>query len=120
MSRPMSSSYSGVIFHGRQETAACPRGGVPRVVDVHRPQGSGGSRHHWCRHAVGPGDPVVPRPHQLRQRPVGTLMLAGPDIRRHLLREEGEVIVDEVRHHWIVYVLPALEAALGVALVLWT
>jgi hypothetical protein len=47
-------------------------------------------------------------------------MLAGPDIRRHLLREEGEVIVDEVRHHWIVYVLPALEAALGVALVLWT
>jgi len=46
-------------------------------------------------------------------------MLAGPDIRRHLLREEGEVIVDEVRHHWVVYVLPGLEAALGVALVLW-
>ena len=47
-------------------------------------------------------------------------MLAGPDIGRHLLREEGEVIVDEVRHHWIVYVLPALEAAVGVTLVLWT
>ena len=47
-------------------------------------------------------------------------MQSGPDIRRHLLREEGEVIVDEVRHHWIVYVLPALEAALGVVLVLWT
>ena len=46
-------------------------------------------------------------------------MLAGPDIRRHLLREEGEVIVDEVRHHWVVYVLPGLEAAVGVALVLW-
>ncbi|WP_374455008.1 PH domain-containing protein [Nocardioides sp.] len=46
-------------------------------------------------------------------------MLAGPDIRRHLLREEGEVIVDEVRHHWIVYVLPGLEAAVGVGLVLW-
>ena len=46
-------------------------------------------------------------------------MLAGPDIRRHLLREEGEVIVDEVRHHWVVYVLPALEAAVGVAPVLW-
>jgi len=30
------------------------------------------------------------------------------------------VIVDEVRHHWIVYVLPALEAAVGVTLVLWT
>lgn len=46
-------------------------------------------------------------------------MLAGPDIRRHLLREEGEVIVDEVRHHWVVYVLPGLEAAVGAALVLW-
>ena len=34
-----------------------------------------------------------------------------PNIRRHLLREEGEVIVDEVRHHWIVYVRPTLEAA---------
>ena len=47
-------------------------------------------------------------------------MLAGPDIRRHLLREEGEVIVDEVRHHWVVYLVPGLEAAVGVALVLWS
>jgi hypothetical protein len=47
-------------------------------------------------------------------------MLAGPDIRRHLLREEGEVIVDEVRRHWVAYVLPGLEAALGVSLVLWS
>lgn len=39
-----------------------------------------------------------------------------PGIRRHLLREEGEVIVDEVRHHWVVYVVPALEAVLGLAL----
>lgn len=39
-----------------------------------------------------------------------------PHIRRHLLREEGEVIVDEVRHHWIVYVVPTLEALLGLAL----
>jgi uncharacterized membrane protein YdbT with pleckstrin-like domain len=39
-----------------------------------------------------------------------------PDIRRHLLREEGEVVVDEVRHHWIVYVVPSLETALGLAL----
>lgn len=37
-----------------------------------------------------------------------------PDIRRHLLREEGEVIVDEVLHHWVVFVLPGLEAAAGV------
>lgn len=47
-------------------------------------------------------------------------MLSGPDVRRHLLREEGEVIVDEVRHHWIVFVVPALEAAVGVGLALWT
>lgn len=45
-------------------------------------------------------------------------MLSGPDVRRHLLRDEGEVIVDEVRHHWIVYVLPAVEALVGVGLVL--
>ena len=32
-----------------------------------------------------------------------------PDIRRHLLREEGEVVVDEVRKHPVVYVRPALE-----------
>ncbi|MGN0064249.1 MAG: PH domain-containing protein [Nocardioides sp.] len=38
-----------------------------------------------------------------------------PDIRRHLLREEGEVIVDEVRHHWVVYLLPAVEALAALA-----
>jgi hypothetical protein len=47
-------------------------------------------------------------------------MLAGPDIRRHLLREEGEVIVDEVRHHWVVYVLPFLEGLVGLTFVLWS
>jgi hypothetical protein len=36
-----------------------------------------------------------------------------PEIRKHLLRDEGEVIVDEVPHHWIVYLLPGLEAVLG-------
>jgi hypothetical protein len=40
-----------------------------------------------------------------------------PDIRRHLLREEGEVIVDEVRHHGIVYARPIVEAVAAVALV---
>ena len=39
-----------------------------------------------------------------------------PNIRRHLLREEGEVIVDEVRHHWIVFVLPVVEGLAGLAL----
>ncbi len=39
-----------------------------------------------------------------------------PKIGKHLLREEGEVIVDEVPHHWVVYIGPVLEAAVGVAL----
>ena len=39
-----------------------------------------------------------------------------PRIGTHLLREEGEVIVDEVAHHWIVYVVPALECVVAVAL----
>jgi hypothetical protein len=39
-----------------------------------------------------------------------------PHIAKHLLREEGEVIVDEVHKHWVVYIVPALEvvAAIGV------
>jgi uncharacterized membrane protein YdbT with pleckstrin-like domain len=41
-------------------------------------------------------------------------LLLDPDIGRHLLREEGEVIVDEVRKHWVVYVVPSLIAVLGV------
>ena len=36
-----------------------------------------------------------------------------PHISKHLLREEGEVIVDEVLHHWVVYVVPVLEALVG-------
>ena len=47
-------------------------------------------------------------------------MLPEPDIRRHLLREEGEVIVDEVRHHWVVYVVPGLVALVGIVLVGWS
>ncbi|MDP3969680.1 MAG: PH domain-containing protein [Nocardioides sp.] len=41
---------------------------------------------------------------------------ADPRIGRHLLRDEGEVIVDEVRKHWVVYVTPFLEALVGLAL----
>ncbi len=44
--------------------------------------------------------------------------LFDPDIRRHLLRDEGEVVVDEVRHHWIVYVQPVVEVVLALALVI--
>ena len=39
--------------------------------------------------------------------------LTDPDIGRHLLRDEGEVIVDVVRKHWVVYVLPSVFCYLG-------
>ncbi len=41
--------------------------------------------------------------------------LTDPDIGRHLLRDEGEVIVDEVRRYWVVYVGPVLIVLLGLA-----
>ncbi len=41
---------------------------------------------------------------------------ADPNIRKHLLRDEGEVIVDEVKHHWIAYVRPVLETLVAIAL----
>jgi hypothetical protein len=43
--------------------------------------------------------------------------LRDPQIGRHLLRDEGEVIVDEVRKHWVVYVGPALTALAGLVMV---
>ena len=45
--------------------------------------------------------------------------LTDPNIRKHLLREEGEVIVDEVKHHGVVYLLPTLETGVAVALLAW-
>jgi uncharacterized membrane protein YdbT with pleckstrin-like domain len=39
-----------------------------------------------------------------------------PRIGAHLLRDEGEVIVDEVLHHWVVYVVPALECLVAAGL----
>ena len=47
-----------------------------------------------------------------------TSALTDPNIRKYLLRDEGEVIVDEVKHHWVVHVLPVLEAIVGVALLI--
>jgi uncharacterized membrane protein YdbT with pleckstrin-like domain len=41
---------------------------------------------------------------------------ADPKIGRHLLRDEGEVIVDEVLHHWVVYLRSVLEGLVGLAL----
>lgn len=40
-----------------------------------------------------------------------------PDIRRHLLRDEGEDVVDVVEKHWAAYTRPALESLLAVVLV---
>ena len=42
--------------------------------------------------------------------------LADPKIGKHLLREEGEVIVDEVKHHWVVYTRPVVEVTVAFAL----
>ena len=42
--------------------------------------------------------------------------LTEPDIRKHLLRDEGEVIVDEVLKHWTAYVRSMVEIVLGLAL----
>lgn len=42
--------------------------------------------------------------------------LLDPDISRHLLREEGEVVVDEVRHHWVAYVRAFVSGVLAFAL----
>lgn len=41
---------------------------------------------------------------------------ADPKVGKHLLRDEGEVIVDEVLHHWIVFVTPGLEILVAFAL----
>ncbi|GAB3764323.1 hypothetical protein FB382_000963 [Nocardioides ginsengisegetis] len=42
--------------------------------------------------------------------------MSDPNIAKHLLRDEGEVIVDEVKHHWVAYVRPVLEAVIALAL----
>lgn len=42
--------------------------------------------------------------------------LGDPNISKHLLREEGEVVVDEVTHHWFAYLRPGVEAALALGL----
>ena len=43
-----------------------------------------------------------------------------PEVRGHLLRDEGEVIVDEVAHHWVSYIRPVLYAVLAVLLLVWS
>ncbi|MDH2415414.1 PH domain-containing protein [Nocardioides sp. CER19] len=48
------------------------------------------------------------------------MILGDPDVTKHLLREEGEVIVDEVRKHWVAYLRPMVEAVLAVVLLVAT
>jgi hypothetical protein len=50
--------------------------------------------------------------------PLGWLRrtFADPDIASHLLADEGEIVIDEVRHHWVIYVRAVLEGALAVIL----
>jgi len=43
-----------------------------------------------------------------------------PEVRGHLLRDEGEVIVDEVSHHWVSYIRPVLYATLGFLCLAWS
>lgn len=46
--------------------------------------------------------------------------LSDPRIDRHLLREDGEVIVDEVTHHWFAYLRAVGEAVLATVLLVAT
>jgi uncharacterized membrane protein YdbT with pleckstrin-like domain len=48
------------------------------------------------------------------------VILNDPDVAKHLLRDEGEVIVDEVRKHWVAYLRPMGEAVLAVLLLVAT
>lgn len=41
--------------------------------------------------------------------------LADPDIGQYLLRDEGEVVVDEVRKHWVAYTRATVEFLVGFA-----
>ncbi len=43
-------------------------------------------------------------------------LFVDPQIESHLLNTEGEHVIDEVRHHWVVYVRAGLEVVGAVAL----
>jgi membrane protein YdbS with pleckstrin-like domain len=53
---------------------------------------------------------------------IGLFRIFDPKVRRHLISDEGEVVIDEVRHHWVVFAVPMLEIALSTVLlvvILW-
>ena len=47
---------------------------------------------------------------------IGLFKIFDPKVRRHLIADEGEVVIDEVRHHWVVYSTPMLEVFLAAVL----
>jgi uncharacterized membrane protein YdbT with pleckstrin-like domain len=47
-------------------------------------------------------------------------LLPEPNIRKHLLRDEGEVIVDEVAHHWVAFTRSTALNVVGIVLMLGT
>ena len=47
---------------------------------------------------------------------IGLFRIFDPKVRRHLISDEGEVVIDEVRHHWVVFAVPMLEVVLAAAL----
>ncbi|MGH3448595.1 MAG: PH domain-containing protein [Nocardioidaceae bacterium] len=44
---------------------------------------------------------------------------ADPNISSHLLVDEGEVVIDEVCHHWVVYWRPVVEGLLAALCFVW-
>src|SRR3954447_9928292 len=51
---------------------------------------------------------------------IGLFRVFDPKVRRHLIADEGEVVIDEVRHHWVVFFVPMLEVVLAAALLVAT
>ena len=49
---------------------------------------------------------------------IGLFRVFDPKVRRHLISDEGEVVIDEVRHHWVVFAVPMLEVVLATALLI--
>jgi hypothetical protein len=47
---------------------------------------------------------------------IGLFRIFDPKVRRHLISDEGEVVIDEVRHHWVVFIVPMLEVVLAAVL----
>ncbi len=43
-------------------------------------------------------------------------LIPDQDVDRHLIADEGEEVIDEVAHHWVVYLRPVLEVVLAVVL----